>query len=222
MDGIPDGRIPTSKKDGRVMIGGGEFVPKDGVTVTLDMDIDEIFELRIYKNSTFIIPSGTTFKIAHFRPDRTNSVVRQTGGTAIIDSLNIDDVTCQYFITGGTVKVNNFNLGEGSLIIDDSSAAITSISVSNAFSTSSGTTTKLIAHKNGIAPVQCKDLGLGCENLIVDVTKYDYAANGDLVLFSYTGTRSGKPSGGVTIVGAKADIAYDDAGKKVKLTNFRP
>ncbi len=228
MDGIPDGTLPSSKNHGRVMIGGGPFV-KNGVTVTLDMDIDEIFELRIYKDSTLIIPSGTTFKVAKFRPDRSNSVVRQTGGTSIIDKLSIDDVKCQYFITGGTVKVNNFSLGEGSLIIDDSSAAIASISVANAFQTGAGTTTKFIAHKNGIAPVQSKDVHLNGEKLIVDVTRYDYAANGDLVLFSYTGTRTGKFDGGakkpgpqVTVIGAKADIVYDDAGKKIKLTNFRP
>ena len=221
MDGIPDGKIPASKKHGRVMIGGGPFV-KDGVTVTADMDIDEIFELRIYKNSTLIIPSGTTFKIANFRPDRSNSVVRQTGGTSIIGNLNIDDVTCQYFITGGTVKVNNFNLGEGSLIIDDSSAAIASISVANAFRAGAGTTTKFIAHKNGIAPVKCKDVQLNGKKLIVDVTRYDYKKNGDLVLFSYTGSGPEKPGLQVTVIGAKADIVYDDAGKKIKLTNFRP
>ena len=221
MDGKPDGRIPSSKDHGRVMIGGGEFVPKDGVTVTVDMDIDEIFELRIYRDATLIIPSGTTFKVAKFRPDRTNSVVRQTGGTSIIDSLNINDVTCQYFITGGTVKVNNFNLGEGSLIIDDSSAAIVSISVANALRTGAGTTTKFIAHKNGIAPVQCKDVQLDGEKIIVDVTRYDYAANGDLVLISYTGSGPEKPgSQEVTIIGGKAELVYDDAAKQIKLTNF--
>ena len=220
MDGIPDGKLPASKNHGRVMIGGGPFV-SDGVTVTLDMDIDEIFELRIYKNSTLIIPSGITFKIAQFRPDRSNSVVRQTGGTSIIGNLNIDDVTCQYFITGGTVKVNNFNLGEGSLIIDDSSAAIASISVANALRTGAGTTTKFIAHKNGIAPVQCKDVQLNGEKMIVDVTRYDYAANGDLVLFSYTGSGPEKPgSQEVTIIGGNAELVYDDAAKQIKLTNF--
>jgi hypothetical protein len=228
MDGIPDGKIPASKNHGRVMIGGGPFA-SDGVTVTLDVDIDEIFELRIYRDSTLIIPSGITFKVTKFRPDRTNSVVRQTGGTSIIGNLNIDDVACQYFITGGTVKVDNFNLGEGSLIIDDSSAAIASISVPNALRIGAGTTTKFIAHKNGIAPVQCKDVQLDGEKLIVDVSKYDYAKNGDLVLISYAGTRTGKFDGGpekptpqVTVIGAKADLVYDDAGKKIKLTNFRP
>ena len=221
MDGVPDGKIPASKNHGRVMIGGGAFAP-DGVTVTADMDIDEIFELRIYRDSTLIIPSGITFKIAKFRPDRTNCVVRQTGGTSIIGSLNINDVTCQYFITGGTVKVDDFGLGEGSLIIDDSSAAIDSISVANAFRAGAGTTTKFIAHKNGISPVQCKDVQLGGEKLIVDVTKYDYAKNGDLVLISYTGSGPEKPGPQVTVIGAKADLVYDDAGKKIKLTNFRP
>ena len=50
----------------------------------------------------------------------------------------------------------------------------------------------------------------------------------DLVLFSYTGTRKGEFDGGpenpraqVTLIGAQADLVYDDAGKQVKLTNFR-
>jgi len=220
MDGVGDGKIPASKNHGRVMIGGGPFV-QDGVTVTLDKDIDEIFELRIYKNSTLIIPSGITFKIARFRPDRTNSVVRQTGGTSIIGSLNIDDVACRYFITGGKVNVDNFNLGEGTLIIDDASAAIDSISVTNAFRTSDGTTTKFIAHKNGIVPVRCKDLQLSGEKIIVDVTRYDYAKNGDLVLISYTGNSPEKPgSQEVTVIGANAKLVYDDAAKQIKLTGF--
>ncbi|MHC4147818.1 MAG: FKBP-type peptidyl-prolyl cis-trans isomerase [Planctomycetota bacterium] len=57
---------------------------------------------------------------------------------------------------------------------------------------------------------------------------YDYAKNGDLVLFSYTGTRKGEFDGGfekptpqVTVIGAKADLVYDDAVKNIKLTNFR-
>ena len=227
-DGIPDGTLPSSKIHGRVMIGGGPFV-KDGVTVTVDKDIDEIFQLRVYRDSTLIIPSGTTFKIAEFRPDRPNCVVRQTGGTSIIDNLNIDDKACKYIIAGGTVKVNSFNLGEGTLIIDDSSAAIASISVAKTFHTGAGTTTKFIAHKNGIASMQCKDVKLDGEKLIVDVTRYNYAAKGDLTLVSYTGTRTGKFDGGlkkpgpqVTLIGAKADIVYDDAGKKIKLTNFGP
>ena len=220
MDGVPDGKIPASDDHGRVMLGGGSFV-KDGVTVTVDMDIDEIFELRIYRDSTLIIPSGTTFKVAKFRPDRTNSIVRQTGGTSIIGNLKIDDVACQYFISGGTVKVTDFSLGEGSLIIDDSSAAIDSISVANAFRTSDGTTTKFIAHKNGIAPVRSKDVQLSGEKIIVDVTRYDYAKNGDLVLISYTGNSPEKPaSQEVTVIGANAKLVYDDAAKQIKLTNF--
>ena len=226
MDGKPDGRLPSSNTDRRVMIGGGKFAP-NGATVTADIDIDEIFELRIYRDSTLIIPAGTTFKVDKFRPDRTNSVVWQTGGTSIIRSLSIDDVNCKYFITGGTVQVEDFKLGEGALIIDDSEAAIKSITVSNAFRAGEGTTTTLIAHKNGIAPLQCKDLQLAeldGKNLIVDVTKYDYMTGGDLVLFSYTGTRSGKSEGGsekVRVVGAQAELVYDDANKQVKLTNFR-
>jgi hypothetical protein len=67
------------------------------------------------------------------------------------------------------------------------------------------------------------------EHLVVDVSAYDYATNGDLVLFSYRGTRKSgfdggyeKPEPQVTIIGAKAELVYDDAGKKIKLTNFRP
>ncbi|GAI50779.1 unnamed protein product, partial [marine sediment metagenome] len=120
-------------------------------------------------------------------------------------------------------------------VVDDTSAAITSIIAGGEYRTGEGegdTTTKFIAHKGGVTPIQTKDLLLDNymgENLIVDVTKYDYAANGDLVLFSYTGTRKGKFDGGpekpapqVTIIGARAELIYDDTGKKIKLTNFRP
>ena len=67
------------------------------------------------------------------------------------------------------------------------------------------------------------------EFLIVDVSAYDYAKSGDLVLFSYSGARKDKFDGGpekpeaqIKIIGAKADVVYDDDAKKVKLTNFRP
>ena len=80
--------------------------------------------------------------------------------------------------------------------------------------------------------MQCVDLNLNAytgEFLVVDVSVYDYAKNGDLVLFSYTGTRRDKFDGGpekpeaqVKIIGANADVVYDDGGKKIKLTNFRP
>ena len=80
--------------------------------------------------------------------------------------------------------------------------------------------------------MQCVDLNLDAyagEFLVVDVSAYDYAKNGDLVLFSYSGARKDKFDGGpekpqaqVKIIGAKADVVYDDDAKKVKLTNFRP
>ncbi|MBA7655980.1 hypothetical protein ES703_63893 [subsurface metagenome] len=229
--GTHAGRLPDGKKDKRVLIGRSSVVPA-GVTVILDRDIDDAFQVRVYENSALIIPSGRTLKIGGFRPDRRNSMVRQTGGTVISTYLHIDDVTCQYLITGGSISAGALNLEEGSLIIDDSAAAITSISVAGAFQTGGDTTTKFIAHSGGVTPIQCKDAQLDNylgENLIVDVTNYDYAKNGDLVLFSYIGTRTGKFDGGpekptpqVTIIGASAEVVYDDAGKKIKLTNFRP
>ena len=60
------------------------------------------------------------------------------------------------------------------------------------------------------------------------MTKYDFAANGDLVLIAYTGTRGGnserapeRPESLVSVIGAKADLLFDDARKEIKLTNFR-
>ena len=95
-----------------------------------------------------------------------------------------------------------------------------------------GTTTTFVAHEDGVTPIQCANLLLNNyvgESLIVDVSRYDHEENGDLVLFSYSGKREGTFDGGpespearVTILGAKADLTYDDEGKKVKLTNFRP
>lgn len=80
-------------------------------------------------------------------------------------------------------------------------------------------------------PVQCQDLNLDSymgEYLVVDISAYDAATNGDLVLFSYRGVRNGKFDGGpenpisqVTVIGAKADLVYDDIGKQIKLTNIR-
>ncbi len=127
------------------------------------------------------------------------------------------------------------SLNEGAFIVDDSRGKIKSIIIESEYRADDGegdTTTKFIAHKGGVTPVQCSDMLLASymgEKLIVDVSAYDYAKNGDLVLFSYTGTRKGefdggpeKPAAQVTIIGAKADLVYDDAGKKIKLTNFRP
>jgi hypothetical protein len=83
-----------------------------------------------------------------------------------------------------------------------------------------------------VTPIQCQDLNLDAymgERLVVDVSAYDYATNGDLVLFAYRGTRKSefdggpeKPEAQVKIIGTNADLVYDDAGKKIKLTNFRP
>jgi hypothetical protein len=210
-------RLPDDKIDERVLIGKSRVV-KDGVTVTLDRDIDGEFEVRVYEKSTFVIPDGYTFKIkGPLIVDRTNSVVRQLGETLDV------------------AKVGKLSLNEGAFIVDDSRGKIKSIIAGDEYRADDGegdTTTKFIAHKGGVTPVQCRDLLLASymgEKLIVDVSAYDYAKNGDLVLFSYTGTRKGEFDGGpekpvaqVTIIGAKADLVYDDAGKKIKLTNFRP
>ncbi len=230
-------RLPDANIDGRVLIGKSRVVP-DGVTVTLDRDIDAEFEVRVYEESTFIIPDGHTFKIkGPFIVDRTNSVARQLGGALEVDkNLDIDTETGQYIITGGSIKVGDaLSLNEGTFIVDDISADITSIIVGDEFRTGDGngdTTTKFVTHSGGVTPIECKDVLLDSyvgETLIVDVTNYDHATNGDLVLFSYTGTRKGEFDGGpekptpqVTIIGAKAELVYDDAGKKIKLTNFRP
>jgi len=229
-------RLPDDKIDERVLIGKSRVV-KDGVTVTLDRDIDSEFEVRVYEQSTFIIPGGYTFKIkGPFIVDRTNSVARQLGGALdVAKNLDIDTTTGRYVIAGGSLNCGKLSLNEGMFVVDDSQGKIKSVTVRGEYRTGDGegnTTTKFVAHKGGVTPVQCQDLNLDAyigENLIVDVTKYDYAANGDLVLFSYTGTRKGEFDGGpekpapqVTIIGAKAELVYDDAGKKIKLTNFRP
>ncbi len=229
-------RVPDDKIDERVLIGKSRVVP-DGVTVTLDRNIDGEFEVRVYEQSTFVIPDGYTFKIkGPFIVDRTNSVARQLGGTLDVQkNLDIDTTTGKYVIAGGSLKVGKLSLNEGAFVVDDTSAAITSIIVGDEFRTGDGngdTTTKFVAHKGGVTPIQTKDLLLDSymgENLVVDVSKYDYKTNGDLVLFSYTGVRKGEFDGGpekpapqVTIIGAKAELVYDDAGKKIKLTNFCP
>ncbi|GAI95964.1 unnamed protein product, partial [marine sediment metagenome] len=131
-NGAPAGRLPDGTKDKRVLIGKKEAAPA-GVTVILDMDIDDTYEVRIYEKSALVIPSGYTLKIGSLRPDRTNSAVRQSGGNLISPHLRIDDVTCQYLITGGSIQVGTLGLDEGSLTIDDSAATIKSISATNVF-----------------------------------------------------------------------------------------
>jgi hypothetical protein len=225
-------RLPDDKIDERVLIG-----KKRGVTLTLDRDIDGEFEIRVYEEATFVIPDGFMFKIkGPLIVDRTKSVAKQLGGTVkIAGSLDIDTTTGRYVIEGGTVSCSRLRLNEGMFVVDDHKGKIKSITVNGAYETGDGegdTTTKFVAHKGGVAAVQCVDLNLNAytgEFLVVDVSAYDYAKNGDLVLFSYTGTRRDKFDGGpekpaaqVTVIGAKADLVYDDAGKKVKLTNFRP
>ncbi len=235
--GDPAERLPDSAIDERVLIGKAAAVPL-GVVVILDMDVDNECEVRIYENSALIIPLGHTIKIkGPLIVDRHNSTARQLGGALdVAKNLDIDAITGRYLITGGSIKVGNaLSLNEGTLIVDDRQADITSITVGGAFRTSEGdggTTTKFVANKDGLTPIQCGNVQLDSylgESLIVDVSAYDYAKNGDLVLFSYTGTRTGKFDGGpekpapqVTIIGAKADLVYYDAGKKIKLTNFRP
>jgi len=231
---VPANRVPDGSKEARVLIGKDE----GDVTVTLDMDVDDTFQIRIYDASTLIIPPGRTLKVdGGIRPDRTDCVVLQKGGHVEVGgNLQIDDQSpAKYIITGGSIRAATFSFDEGLFVIDDSSAEIDSIIVEGEFRTHEGdgdTTTKFIAHAGGVTPIQCRDVILESyvgESLIVDVTNYDYATNGDLVLFSYTGTRTGEFDGGledpkpqVTIVGANADLVYDDDGKKIKLTNFRP
>jgi hypothetical protein len=229
-------RLPDDKIDERVLIGKSRVVP-DGVTVKLDRDIDGQFEVRVYEQSTFIIPDDRTLKVkGPLIVDRTNSVARQLGGTVEINrNLDIDTTTGRYVIEGGSLSCGKLSLNEGMFIVDDSQGKIKSINVRGEYRTGEGegdTTTKFVAHKGGVTPIQTKDLLLDSyigENLVVDVSKYDYKTNGDLVLFSYTGVRKGEFDGGpekptpqVTIIGAKAELVYDDAGKKIKLTNFRP
>jgi len=229
-------RLPDDTMDERVLIGKSRVV-KDGVTVTLDQDIDGQFEVRVYEESTFIIPDGRTFKVkGPLIVDRTNSVAQQLGGTVAIDeNLDIDTTTGEYVIKGGSFRCGKLSLNEGAFIVDDSNGKIESITVRGEYRTGDGegnTTTKFIAHKGGVTPIQCQDLNLDAyegEKLVVDVSAYDYAANGDLVLFSYRGARKSgfdggpeRPEAQVTIIGARANLVYDDAGKTIKLTNFRP
>ena len=150
-------------------------------------------------------------------------------------NLDIDTTTGHYVIEGGSLSCGKLSLNEGMFVVDDSNGKIESINVRGEYRTGDGegnTTTKFIAHKDGVTPIQCQDLNLDAymgERLIVDVSAYDYANNGDLVLFSYRGTRKNdfdggyeKPEPQVEIIGAQADIVYDDNAKQVKLTNFRP
>ena len=230
------GRLPDDKIDERVLIGKSRVVP-DGVTVVLDHNIDGEFEIRVYEQSTFVIPDGRTLKVkGPLIVDRTNSVARQLGGTVEIDrNLDIDTTTGRFVIEGGSMNCGKLSLNEGMFVVDDSQGKIESINVRGEYRTGDGegnTTTKFIAHKGGVTPIQCQDLNLDAymgEHLIVDVSAYDYATNGDLVLFSYRGTRKSKFEGGyekpesqVTIIGANAELVYDDPGKKIKLTNFHP
>ena len=229
-------RLPDDKIDERVLIGKSRVV-EDGVTVTLDRDIDGEFEVRVYEQSTFIIPDGYTFKIkGPLIVDRTNSVARQLGGTVEIDrNLDIDTTTGHFVIEGGSLSCGKLSLNEGMFVVDDSQGKIESINVRGEYRTGDGegnTTTMFVAHKGGVTPIRCQDLNLDAymgEHLIVDVSAYDYATNGDLVLFSYRGIRKSefdggpeKPEAQVKIIGANADLVYDDDTKKIKLTNFRP
>lgn len=230
------GRLPDDKIDERVLIGKSRVVP-DGVTMTLDCDVEGQFEVRVYEQSTFVIPDDRTLKVkGPLIVDRTNSVARQLGGTVEIDrNLDIDTTTGHFVIEGGSLSCGKLSLNEGMFLVDDSHGKIESINVRGEYRTGDGegnTTTKFVAHKGGVTPVQCQDLNLDSymgEHLVVDVSAYDYATNGDLVLFSYRGTRKSefdsgpeKPEAQVKIIGAQADIVYDDDAKQVKLTNFRP
>ncbi len=230
--GTRAGRLPDGSKDERVLIGKIEAAPT-GVTVILDVDVDDKFEIRIYENSTLVIPSGSTLKIGRsFIVDRHKSLVRQHGGALDVSrSLEIDAGSAEYVMSGGSMKIGgSLDLNEGKFIVDDSADAITSISIAGEFKAGNGTTTAFFANSDGVTPIQCKDVKLESymgEKLIVNVSRYNYKKNGDLVLFSYTGTRTGKFDGGledptpkIIIIGDGADVVYDDAAKKIKLTNF--
>ncbi|MCH9022381.1 MAG: glycoside hydrolase family 28 protein [Planctomycetes bacterium] len=230
-------RLPNDKIDKRILIGKSRVV-ESGVRLTLDQDIDGEFEVRVYEESTFVIPDHFTFKIkGPLIVDRTNSMARQLGSHVVIDrNLDIDAaIGGRYVITGGSLQVGKLSLNEGAFIINDYRGKIESINVRGEYRTGDGegnTVTKFVAHKDGVAPVECQDLNLDAytgEFLVVDISAYDSDKNGDLVLFSYRGTRNGEFDGGpenpkaqVTIIGGKADLVYDDAAKKIKLTNFRP
>jgi len=229
-------RLPDDSIDERVLIGKSRVLPS-GVRLTVDRDIEGQFEVRVYEQSTLIIPEERIFKIGGaLIVDRTNSMARQLGGTVdIARNLDIDAaIGGQYVISGGSLQVGKLSLNEGSFIVNDHGADIESINVKGEYRTGDGdgnTITKFIAHKNGVTPVQCQDLNLNAyagEYLIVDVTAYDFETNGDLVLFAYRGQRNGVFDGGpenpeaqVIVIGAQADIVYDDQAKQVKLTNFR-
>ena len=85
------------------------------------------------------------------------------------------------------------SLNEGAFIVNDYQGKIESINVRGEYRTGDGegnTVTKFVAHKGGVMPVQCQDLNLDSymgEYLVVDISAYDAATNGDLVLFSYRG-----------------------------------
>jgi hypothetical protein len=137
-------------------------------------------------------------------------------------------------MSGGSLQVGKLSLNEGAFVVNDYRGDIESINVTGEYRTGDGngnTVTKFIAHKEGVTPIQCQALNLDAyagEYLIVDVTAYDFETHGDLVLFAYRSERNGIFDGGpehpqpqVTVVGARADLVYDDTAKQVKLTDFR-
>ncbi len=227
-------RLPDGSIDGRVLIGKKEAAP-GGVTVTLDRDIDDAFEIRVYEESTFIIPEGRSFKIEEAMiVDRTGSVATQLGGTVELGgNLDIDTSNGRYEMFGGSLKCGKLSLNEGTLIIDNKKGTIKSIYVKGEFRThdgEGGTTTKFVLGKKGVPPIQCQDLNLdayGGESLVVDISAYD-VRNGDVVLIAYRGERKSgfdggfdKPEPAVEIIGGKAELVYDDGAKQVKLTKIR-
>jgi hypothetical protein len=230
-------RLPDARIDERILIGKSKVV-KSGVRLTLDRDVEGEFEVRVYEQSTLIIPDGHTLKIkGPLIVDRTHSVARQLGGTVEIGrNLDIDAaIGGEYVITGGSLQVGKLSLNEGAFIVNDYRGNIESINVRGEYRTGDGegnTVTKFVAHRDGVTPIQCQDLNLDAytgEYLIVDISAYDAEKNGDLVLFIYRGNRNGEFDGGpenpnpqVTIVGGNADVVYDDARKQIKLANIRP
>ena len=226
------GRLPDGSKEERVIIGKA----KSGVTVTLDVDVEDEFDVRIYENSKLVIPEGRTLKVAgELRPDREGTSIHQLGGKVQVGgNLQVDDESpARYVMSGGSLHCGTLSLDEGEFIVDNSAGKVSSITVDREFRThkgNGGTVTKFIANADGVVPIRCKDLVLENylgEKLVVDVTNYDHAKHGDLVLIEWTGARQGVFDGGpenpkprVAIVGARAKLVYDDEAKQIRLTEF--
>ena len=69
------------------------------------------------------------------------------------------------------------DLNEGKFVVNDSAAAITSISIAGNFEVGGGTTTGFTAHSDGVTPIQCKGLILDMKELT-----YRFLQNSDFKL----------------------------------------